>query len=81
MRIGILTFYRGTNYGALLQAFALESKLAEMGHEVEIIRLGCSADVAVESVFRLLMVKIRFILGCIKWQGLTKRRIQRKRRN
>lgn len=37
MRIGILTFHRAHNYGAVLQAFALQSLLSELGHEVEII--------------------------------------------
>lgn len=37
MRIGILTFHRAHNYGAVLQAFALQSLLTDLGHEVEII--------------------------------------------
>lgn len=34
MKIGILTFHRPLNYGALLQATALRSYLQDMGHEV-----------------------------------------------
>lgn len=34
MRIGILTYHRSQNYGALLQAVALRHVLAGMGHEV-----------------------------------------------
>ena len=37
MRIGILTFHWAQNYGAVLQCYALMSKLEEMGHEVLII--------------------------------------------
>lgn len=37
MRIGILTFHWATNYGAILQAFALQSYLEELGHDVDII--------------------------------------------
>lgn len=37
MRIGILTFHWAQNYGAVLQCYALKSKLEEMGHEVLII--------------------------------------------
>jgi hypothetical protein len=37
MKIGILTFHWGTNYGAILQAYCLQEYLAEQGHNVEII--------------------------------------------
>lgn len=34
MRIGILTLYLHTNYGGILQAYALQTVLERMGHEV-----------------------------------------------
>ncbi len=37
MKIGILTFHWATNYGAVLQCFALQTYLECKGHEVEII--------------------------------------------
>ena len=37
MRIGILTFHRALNYGAVLQCYALCEVLKGMGHDVEII--------------------------------------------
>lgn len=37
MKIGILTFHWATNYGAILQAYALQTMLEKMGHCVEII--------------------------------------------
>lgn len=37
MKIGILTFHCAHNYGAVLQAYALQEKIKELGHEVEII--------------------------------------------
>ena len=37
MKIGILTFHWATNYGAILQAFALQTYLKKMGHDVYII--------------------------------------------
>lgn len=37
MKIGILTYHWAQNYGAVLQCFALKSKLEEMGHDVFII--------------------------------------------
>lgn len=37
MKIGILTFHWAQNYGAVLQCYALKSKLEELGHDVFII--------------------------------------------
>lgn len=37
MKIGIMTFHWATNYGAVLQAYALQEYLESMGHSVEII--------------------------------------------
>jgi len=37
MKIGILTFHRAINYGAVLQCYALQETLKSLGHEVEII--------------------------------------------
>lgn len=37
MKIGILTFHRATNYGAILQAYALSSYLNSVGHETQVI--------------------------------------------
>jgi hypothetical protein len=37
MKIGILTFHWATNYGAILQAYALQEHLKHLGHDVFII--------------------------------------------
>ena len=37
MRIGILTFHRALNYGAVLQCFALQKLLTDWGHDVWVI--------------------------------------------
>lgn len=37
MKIGILTFHCAHNYGAVLQAFALQEYIKDIGHEVEVI--------------------------------------------
>lgn len=39
--IGILTFHRATNYGALLQAYALQKVIENMGHDVNIVDYHC----------------------------------------
>ncbi len=41
MKIGILTFHRAVNYGAVLQAYALNSAIKSMGHECDIIDYKC----------------------------------------
>lgn len=37
MKIGILTFHRAINYGAVLQAYALQETLRSLGHDVWVI--------------------------------------------
>ncbi len=37
MRIGILTYHRAENYGALLQAYALRTYLVGLGHNVDFV--------------------------------------------
>lgn len=37
MKIGILTFHRAINYGAVLQCYALSEVLKRMGHDVSVI--------------------------------------------
>lgn len=37
MKIGILTFHRGPNYGGYLQAWSMRKAIESFGHEVEII--------------------------------------------
>lgn len=37
MRIGILTFHYGSNYGGVLQCYALQQVLTSQGHEVKVI--------------------------------------------
>ena len=37
MKIGIITFHRAHNYGAVLQCYALQEVLKEMGHNTYVI--------------------------------------------
>ena len=37
MKIGILTFHWAHNYGAVLQAYALQEVLKNRGHDVEFV--------------------------------------------
>ena len=40
MKIGILTFYDVVNFGAVLQAYALQKKIESLGFETEFIRIS-----------------------------------------
>ncbi len=37
MKVGIITYHYGANYGGVLQCLALQTAVAKLGHEVEII--------------------------------------------
>jgi len=37
MKIGILTYHSAHNYGAMLQAYALQTNLKDLGHEVQFV--------------------------------------------
>lgn len=37
MKVGIITFNRAINYGAVLQSYALKNKIKALGHECEVI--------------------------------------------
>ena len=39
-KIGILTFHNAHNYGAVLQAYALKTKLNRMGYKAKILKLS-----------------------------------------
>ena len=41
MKVGIVTFHRAHNYGAVLQCFALQQTLKSLGTEVEVIDYYC----------------------------------------
>lgn len=57
MKIGILTFHRAHNYGAVLQCFALQDILKEMGYEVEVIDYRQPFIEDYYSVVRMSMLK------------------------
>lgn len=54
MKIGILTFHRAHNYGAVLQCFALQETLKKLGHDVEVIDYRPQY---IESAYRLITVR------------------------
>lgn len=44
MKIGVLTFHNAHNYGAVLQAYALRTKLRAEGHNADIINYRIAVD-------------------------------------
>lgn len=53
MKVGIITFHNSTNYGAVLQALALQKKLEIMGHDVEIIDYVCKNKIRLYKPIKL----------------------------
>ena len=54
MKIGVITFHNYDNYGAILQSYALQKKLRELGTEPEIIDYDCAY---ISNPFRLVNLR------------------------
>ena len=57
MKIGILTFHRAHNYGAVLQCYALQEVIKSLGYDTNVIDYrtsGMEKDIAVFSISKLL---------------------------
>ena len=65
-RIGVITFHNYDNYGAILQSYALQKKLRELGTDPEIIDYSCQY---ISNPFRLVNLKekglFNYIYGAI----------------
>jgi hypothetical protein len=78
IKLGILTFHCADNYGAVLQAYALQNKLAELGTECEVIDYQCPYIVMGYRIFKKKVFQtpksiLRFFLNFIyllmrKWK-------------
>lgn len=60
MKIGIFTFHRAHNYGAVLQCYALQEVLKAMGYEVEIVDYRQKWTEEVYKIFSLLVMNVRY---------------------
>lgn len=74
MKIGILTYHRAENYGALLQAYALRTYLQSLGHEVSFVDYWPDYHVNYFKLFawkRFMAAnwkgKIEYLLGATVW--------------
>ena len=65
-RVGVITFHNYDNYGAILQSYALQKKLREIGTQPEIIDYRCDY---ISNPFRLVNLKkkglFNYIYGAI----------------
>ncbi len=76
-KIGILTYHTGFNYGASLQAFALQTTIKKMGYLCEIINFETERFVASREMFsrkpRRLKESIKIVTRLPYYQTLKKR--------
>lgn len=73
MRIGILTLPLHTNYGGILQAYALQTVLERMGHEASVITTSNKAELPVWKwpySYPKRMIR-KYILGKTEVKGIT----------
>ena len=74
MKIGILTYHRAENYGALLQAYALITYLKNLGHEAEFVDYWPEYHVEHYRIFSFLRFKrysindkVKYLLKFFLW--------------
>lgn len=82
MKIGILTYHRSNNYGALLQAIALREVLSDMGHEVSFIDYWPAYHKHMYAIFSFSLMlslkgfqkKVSYLASCIYRYPYRKKR-------
>lgn len=72
MKIGILTLHSQINYGGVLQAYAMQATLEEMGHEVTVLDRWLSPNNSLLKGFFGLKLKeqLKVLLHCITGTGM-----------
>lgn len=65
LRIGTLTFHQSTNYGGILQAYALQRALTECGADSKIVNYRCEAIRKGNIPFLITDFSLKGILGTI----------------
>ena len=61
-KIGLVTFFQNYNYGSVLQCFAMQSVLEELGCEVKELK---QTEKGLYWFVRRLFIKIAFVISCI----------------
>ena len=67
MRVGILTFHCARNYGAVLQAYALQTYLEKQGHQVYVIDYRPSYLVFPYRLFKFDVWRDKGFITGLKW--------------
>lgn len=62
MKVGIITFNRAINYGAVLQSYALKKTIEEMGHQCQVINYKCDIVEKGASPFYINSMSVKDIL-------------------
>ena len=79
MRIGIITFYNGNiNYGGILQAYAMQKKLADLGYDA---RQVCLDNTITESLSIRDKIKLLMKLNCKAVDIWKRKKDQQKKEN
>lgn len=84
MEIGLLTYHKSHNYGALLQSIALREILAEMGHDVTFVDYWPAYHRHMYALFsfsammekRRIKPKLRYLKECLTKYSIRKERRQ-----
>ncbi|MFR2839550.1 MAG: polysaccharide pyruvyl transferase family protein [Zhenhengia sp.] len=73
MKIGIITFHRAVNYGAILQAYALQQALNKLGVDNEIIDYRCRHIEDAYSLFDIKKIKsLRNLIHIVLYDPVNK---------
>lgn len=80
MKIGIITFHRAVNYGAVLQAYALQEVVAGLGAQPEIIDYRNEKIEKIYSPFSMGGNKIKALAWMLLCGGIKRRRKKKFRR-
>lgn len=78
MKVGMLTSHASMNYGGLLQAYALKTTIARMGHECDIINYKPQMHNVKEHPVKFVLERQHFVQKA--WFGLTRLQAFRQRR-
>lgn len=62
MKVGIMTFQRAVNYGAVLQSLALKETIKSFGHQCEVINYQCESLEKVASPFYIESMQLKSLL-------------------
>lgn len=65
MKIGVITFHRAINYGAVLQTYALQKRINEKGYKCEVIDYQCDAFKDGYKAFKIYSKSLKGIVSSI----------------